>query len=487
MKNEAKKPIKILFASFEAEPFMKTGGLGDVAGTLPSYIASAGFDIRVILPKLSVIPEKYRAKMEPVACFDVQLSWRRQYCGLLTMKYHGVTYYFIDNEYYFKRDGVYGEYDDGERIAFFAKAILESILHMPDFMPDIIHCNDWHTALTPVYLREKYLGIPGFDRIKTVFTVHNLKFQGIFPGTMLGDVLGLHDCPAAGQLMYGDAVNYMQGALRYSDRLTTVSPTYAEEICTPYYGEGMDWLFSERKSVLSGILNGIDTKKYDPMTDKAVDFPFDADSLDVKRRNKEKLQAELGLAVNADIPMFTVVSRLTEQKGFDLITYNLPEIMRRDMQLVVLGVGVPRYEEAFRWYAAANPERMAACIVFDDFFSRRLYACGDVLLMPSRFEPCGLAQMMAMRYGSLPLVRETGGLRDSVRPYNQYTGEGTGFRFANYNAHELMATIDSALAVWKTPPDDWRTMQKSAMAEDFSWRASAKKYRALYRDLLKTE
>ena len=485
MKNEAKKPINILFASFEAEPFMKTGGLGDVAGTLPSYIQGAGFDIRVILPKLSVIPEKYRAKMEPVACFDVQLSWRKQYCGLLTLKHKGVTYYFLDNEYYFKRDRVYGDYDDGERIAFFSKAILESILHMPDFMPDILHCNDWHTALTPVYLREKFMGIPGFDKMKTVFTIHNLKFQGVFPGSVLGDVLGLHDCPAAGQLMYGDAVNYMQGAIRYSDRLTTVSPTYAEEICTPYYGEGMDWLFSERKSVLSGILNGIDTKKYDPMTDKAVEIPFDADSLELKRRNKEKLQAELGLTVDADLPMFVVVSRLTEQKGFDLITYNLPEIVRRDMQFVVLGVGEARFEEAFRWYAAANPEKICACIAFDELLSRRLYACGDVLLMPSRFEPCGLAQLMAMRYGTLPLVRETGGLRDTVRPYNQYTSDGTGFSFANYNAHELMGTIDTALDVWKNHPDDWRTMQKTAMAEDFSWRVSAKKYRALYRDLVK--
>ena len=485
MKNEAKKPINILFASFEAEPFMKTGGLGDVAGTLPSYIQGAGFDIRVILPKLSVIPEKYRAKMEPIACFDVQLSWRKQYCGLLTLKHKGVTYYFLDNEYYFKRDRVYGDYDDGERIAFFSKAILESILHMPDFMPDILHCNDWHTALTPVYLREKFMGIPGFDKMKTVFTIHNLKFQGVFPGSVLGDVLGLHDCPAAGQLMYGDAVNYMQGAIRYSDRLTTVSPTYAEEICTPYYGEGMDWLFSERKSVLSGILNGIDTKKYDPMTDKAVEIPFDANSLDLKRRNKEKLQAELGLTVDADLPMFVVVSRLTEQKGFDLITYNLPEIVRRDMQFVVLGVGEARFEEAFRWYAAANPEKICACIAFDELLSRRLYACGDVLLMPSRFEPCGLAQLMAMRYGTLPLVRETGGLRDTVRPYNQYTGDGTGFSFANYNAHELMGTIDTALDVWKNHPDDWHTMQKTAMAEDFSWRVSAKKYRALYRDLVK--
>lgn len=484
MKDEIKKPTQILFASFEADPFIKTGGLGDVAGSLPAYIGCAGYDIRVILPNLSTIPEKFRAKMEPVGCFEVTLGWRRQYCGLLSLKHKGVFYYFIDNEYYFRRDNIYGEYDDGERIAFFSKAVLESIMHMDDFDPDIIHCNDWHTALTPVYLREKYFHIPGFAKIKTVFTIHNLKFQGIFPGSILGDVLGLHDCPAAGQLMYGDCVNFMQGAVRYSDRLTTVSPTYAEEICTPYYGEGMDWLFRERRSILSGILNGIDYKKYDPKTDKAAYEPFDSETLDIKAHNKIKLQAELGLPENADIPMLIVVSRLTEQKGFDLLTYILPELTRRDLQLVILGIGLPRYEEAFRWYASAYPDRVSACMVFDDFLSRRLYACGDLLLMPSQFEPCGLAQMMSMRYGTLPLVRETGGLRDSVVPYNKYTGGGSGFSFTNFNAHEFLSVIDDALDVYKDDPDGWRVMQKTAMNTDFSWRSSAVKYRALYNELL---
>ncbi|MBE6935217.1 MAG: glycogen synthase GlgA [Ruminococcaceae bacterium] len=473
--------MQILFASFEAEPFSKTGGLGDVAGSLPGYIQGAGYDIRVILPKLSSIPARFVAKMEPLDCFEVQLSWRRQYCGLLTMKYKGVTYYFIDNEYYFKRDQLYGEYDDGERIAFFSKAILESILHIPDFMPDVLHCNDWHTALTPVYLREHYRHIPGFDRMKTVFTVHNLKFQGVFAGSVLGDVLGLHDCPAAGQLMYGDAVNFMQGAIRYSDRLSTVSPTYAEEICTPYYGEGMDWLFNARREHLYGILNGIDYKKYDP---KSVNPPFDAENMENKRVAKEALQADLGLEVDGDIPMFVVVSRLTEQKGFDLVTHVLPQICERKMQLVVLGVGTPNYEEAFRWYANLHPEKIAACITFDEPLSRRLYACGDVLLMPSRFEPCGLAQMMSMRYGCLPLVRETGGLKDSVTPYNQYTGEGNGFTFTNYNADEMMATIDTALDVWHKHHEQFQVMQKTAMETDFSWRASARKYREMYCDLV---
>ncbi len=483
MENSEKK-INVLFAAFEAEPFVKTGGLGDVAGSLPIYATGGAFDVRVILPKLSAIPAQYQEQMQFIAAFEVTLSWRRQYCGLFSLQYRGVTFYFLDNEYYFKRANIYGEYDDGERIAFFSKAILEAILYMPDFMPDILHCNDWHTALTPVYLREKFRQIPGFDRMKTVFTVHNLKFQGIFPGSMLGDVLGLHDCPAAHQLMYGDWINYMQGALRYSDRLTTVSPTYAEEICTPYFGEGMDWLFSERRSILSGILNGIDYENYNPMTDPAAGEPFDADSLSVKRRSKERLQADLGLPVNADVPMFVVVSRLTDQKGCDLITYDLPELMRREMQLVVLGVGFQRYEEAFGWYAGQYPDRVAARIAFDGPLSRRLYACGDVLLMPSQFEPCGLAQMMAMRYGTLPLVRETGGLRDSVQPYNRFTGEGTGFSFANYNAHEMLGTIDLALDTWYNRPADWEKLQKSAMAQDFSWSASAEQYHALWRGLL---
>ncbi|MBQ3107631.1 MAG: glycogen synthase GlgA [Firmicutes bacterium] len=484
MTTQTKKPMQILFASFEAEPFSKTGGLGDVAGTLPSYISSTNYDIRVILPNLNVVPEKYKAKMEKIAEFYVPLAWRHQYCGLLRLRHKGVTYYFIDNEFYFNREKVYGEGDDCERVAFFSKAVLESIQYIPDFMPNVLHCNDWHTALVPVYLREQYMEIPGYESIKTVFTIHNLKFQGVFGSSALADVLGLHNCPAAGQLMYGDAVNLMQGAVRYSDRLTTVSPSYAEEICTPYYGENMDWLFNQRKDVLSGILNGIDNKKYDPMDTPVINHPFDADSLDLKKKNKEELQAELGLEVNADIPMFVLVSRLTEQKGLDLVTYDLPAIVERNMQLVILGVGSPEYEEAFRWYADKYPSKIAAVLSFNEPMSRRMYACGDLLLMPSRFEPCGLAQMMAMRYGCLPLVRETGGLKDSVQPYNQYTGEGTGFSFANYNAHEMLDTIDAALKVWYDEPEKFVALQKNAMATDLSWRTSAKKYRALYKELV---
>ncbi len=476
--------LKVLYASFEAVPFIKTGGLGDVGGSLPGALKKNGCDVRVFLPKLSTIPEQYRAQMEPVAVFTVPLSWRRAYCGVEKLKYNGVTWYFIDNEQYFKRSAPYGFDDDCERMAFFCKAVLESIMHI-GFMPDVIHCHDWHTALLPVFLREQYLGAPGYDRIKTVFSIHNLKFQGVFPGRTIGDVLGLDYYPSAvNQLIWGSCVNFMQGALHYSDRISTVSPTYANEICTPYFGEGLDWLLSERRSVLSGILNGIDTTEYDPATDRYIPENFDSDHLEIKAKNKEKLQAELGLRADGGTPMVTIISRLTEQKGLDLLSRILGELLdSEDFQFVVLGVGDRKYEDEFKYYASRLPERFSAQIKFDEPLSRRLYACSDILLVPSRFEPCGLSQMIAMRYGTIPVVRETGGLKDSVTPYNKYTDAGTGFGFANFNAHELLAAIRSALALYRSGSGAWQRMQKRAMSENFSWDASAKKYIELYRGL----
>lgn len=479
------KPMQILFAAFEALPFFKSGGLGDVAGSLPGKISGAQYDIRVILPKLSQIPDKYTKKMKIIAEFEVPLAWRRQYCGLFELRYKGIMYYFVDNEYYFKRGQAYGEYDDGERIAFFSKAILESIQYIEEFEPDIIHCNDWHTALVPVFLREMYRGVDYLNKTKTVFTVHNLKFQGQFSDYVIGDILGLNGTPAENQLKIDkDSANYMMGALHYSDRITTVSPSYAEEVCTPYFGEGLDWLFRERKDILSGILNGIDNKQYDPATDKALYYPFAVDSLRNKGRNKLQLQAECGLAQDETKPLFILISRLTEQKGLDLMMYIMHQIMERECQLIVLGVGDRIYEDAFKWYAERYPEKMKAYITFDEEFSHKLYGCADALLMPSRFEPCGLSQMFAMRYGTLPVVRETGGLKDSVKPYNKYTGEGTGFSFANYNADEMLSCIDRALTLWYKKPAIWKKLQKNAMAADFSWRVSANKYRKLYRELL---
>ena len=485
--------MKILFTAFEAEPFVKTGGLGDVAGSLPGAVSSSLFDVRVVLPKLAQIREKYLKKMEFVTSFEVPLGWRKQYCGLFTLRMKGVTYYFLDNEYYFHRDQVYGEFDDGEGVAFFSKAVLELILHLDDFLPDIIHCNDWHTALVPVFLREQYREVPGFLDIKTVFTIHNLKFQGMYSDFVIGDILGLQNTPAEKQL-HSDktTANYLQGASLYCDEITTVSPTYAQEICMPYYGEGLDWLFNKRRDNLVGILNGIDYKVWDPAKDKDVEVPYsyedlfgkaaDANgksaknALTKKEENKLKLQEELGLKVDKDIPLFVIISRLTEQKGLDLLTYLLPEIEKRDMQLAVLGVGDKEYEDAFSYYAGKDPSKFAARIEFRHALSHRMYAGADVILVPSRFEPCGLTQMIAMRYGTLPLVRETGGLKDTVNADN-------GFSFLTFNAGDMLYAIDCALDVYKNHPQRWREMMQRAMTEDFSWKASAKEYRKLYNRL----
>lgn len=470
---------------------MKTGGLGDVAGSLPGAVSSSAFDVRVVLPKLAQIHDKYVKKMQFVTSFEVPLGWRKQYCGLFMLKQKGVIYYFLDNEYYFHRDQVYGEFDDGERVAFFSKAVLELILHLDDFFPDIIHCNDWHTALVPVFLREQYREVPGFLDIKTVFTIHNLKFQGMYSDFVIGDILGLQNTPAEKQLLSDKTTaNYLQGASLYCDEITTVSPTYAEEICMPYYGEGLDWLFNKRRDHLTGILNGIDYKVWDPAKDKYLEVMYTYEdlfgaaskgraskkSLTKKQENKLRLQEELGLKVDKDIPLFVIISRLTEQKGLDLLTYLLPEIEKRDMQLAVLGVGDQEYEDAFRYYAEKDPSKFAAQIDFRHELSHRMYAGADVILIPSRFEPCGLTQMIAMRYGTLPLVRETGGLKDTVNAEN-------GFSFLTFNADDMLYAIDCALDVYKHHPKRWRAMQQRAMSEDFSWKASAKEYRKLYNKL----
>ncbi len=481
--NTKKEKVNILLAAFEADPFFKSGGLGDVAGTLPRYVVSDNYDIRVILPKLKQIPDKYTSKMKYLGNFTVPLGWRNQYCGLFELKFAGIIYYFLDNEFYFHRDKAYGEFDDGERIAFFSKAILEAIMHMDGFIPDVLHCNDWHTALTPVFLREQYMQVPGYSNIRTIFTVHNLKFQGMFSDELIGNVLGLSGTPAEDQLKCGDAVNFMQGAIKYSDMLTTVSPSYANEICTEYYGEGMEELFQQRRDNLVGILNGIDYKLYDPMYDKCIKYHYSEKTLANKQKNKLQLQEELGLPVNADIPLYIIISRLTEQKGLDLVDYIMPQLMERELQFVVLGVGDEKYENSFKYHASKNPGKMVALLKFDAALSNRLYASADAILVPSRFEPCGLTQMMAMRYANLPIVRETGGLRDSVAPYNEFTGEGTGFSFANYNAHELLSCIDLSLSVWYDNHKAWVRMQRHAMRKDYSWHSSAKAYRKLYRKL----
>ena len=476
---------KILFTAFEASPFIKTGGLGDVAGALPAHLKSEDFDVRVVLPLLSSISEEYRSKMKFVTSYEVQLGWRVQYCGLFTMMKDGMKYYFLDNEYYFKRGQVYGEYDDAERIAFFSKAVVETVRHIAkNFKPDIIHANDWHTALVPVYLREKYNGDPLYDRIKTVFTVHNLKFQGRYSSFVTGDVCGLHDTPAEGQMLHDDAVNFMQGAVIYSDAVTTVSPTYAREICTMEYGEGLEGLFQSRSYKLSGIINGIDRKNYDPETDKALAANYGSESIEKKVLNKLALQKELGLDEDPDIPLFAMVSRLTTQKGANLVTELLPEFRERKMQLAVLGTGDYLYEHAIADFAYHNQSRFAARIAFDEKLSRRFYAGADVFLMPSEFEPCGLAQMIAMRYGTLPLVRETGGLKDTVRGYWDAGNLANGFSFKDFDANGLRSAVDLALGLWNEQKDTWKELQNNAIGMHYGWEESAEKYRELYQSLL---
>lgn len=493
--------IKVLFAAFEAAPFVFTGGLGEVAGSLPVAINNSNYEVRVIMPKLKQIPDEFVEDMKYICNFYVSLGWRNEYCGLFSLKRKGVTFYFLDNEKYFHRNNVYGEFDDGERMAFYSKAVLESIMYMPNFAPDIIHANDWHASLIPVFLREHYQAIGEFRNMKTLFTIHNLKFQGKYSSSVIGDVCGLAGTPAYIQLISEkDTANYLQGGAIYSDWVSTVSPSYAEEICMSYYGEGLDWVFAKRKgNSLSGILNGISTTVYDPETDEALEVNFGVEDLHNKTKNKLELQAELGLEQNEDTPLFIVISRLTEQKGLDLLTYNLPHIAECNMQLAVLGVGDHKYEEAFGWYAHRYPQKIAFRKEFNGPLSHRMYAGADALLMPSRFEPCGLAQMIAMRYGTLPIVRETGGLKDSVTAYyifDQVTDEfgnitrydnadiADGFSFETFNADDLMNTIYHALHMWFNDRAIWNGMMKNAMKEDFSWKRSAKEYQELYSKLL---
>ncbi len=477
-----RRKIRVLFAAFEAVPFMKTGGLGDVAGSLPPILKTAGCEVRVILPKFGSIPEEYRNKMTHVTEFQVSLGWRNLYCGVEKLQHKGITWYFIDNEYYFRREKAYGYFDDGERIAFFSKAIVESLQYLPDFKCDVLHCNDWHTSLAPVFLREFYQGLPLYENIRTVMTVHNLKFQGQMSDYVLGDILGLSGIQAAASQLRIDerSVNFMKGGLSYSDVLTTVSPTYAQEIKSAFFGEHLEEIFRRRENVLHGILNGIDTAAYDPATEPGLAANFSAADKAGKAVCKAEIQKELGLNVDPDVPLVVMIGRLTGQKGLDLVQCILGDLLRQPIQLAVLGTGEWEYEEMIKGYALSSGGKMSAQIRFDESLSHRMYAGADMLLMPSLFEPCGLAQMIAMRYGTLPVVRETGGLKDSVIPYNQYTGEGTGFSFANYNAHEMMNTVLLAAELYRSQPDAWNKLMDNAMAQDFSWEKAAEQYSAIY-------
>ena len=480
---DSSKKMQIVFASAECAPFVKTGGLGDVAGSLPAALVRAGAEVIVMVPKYATIKDEYKAQMEHFSDFYVSLGWRNEYCGLEKLEHDGVTYMFIDNERYFARDYPYGFFDDGERFAFFSKAITESLQHLPaGFECDILHCNDWQTALAPVFLREFYQGLPLYDRVKTVFSIHNVAFQGQFSDTVMEDILGVAHIPAAASQLRCDAcsINYMLGALRYADAITTVSPTYANEIQTPEFGEGLDGVLRERSYALQGILNGIDVAGFDPATDKRIAANYTVDDRAGKAVCKAKLQEELGLEVRDDRPLMVMVTRLTRQKGMDLVMYALDRILSGGVQVAVLGTGDRDYEDGLRYFQDKYPGTMAARIEFDPALSQRMYAAADMFLMPSKFEPCGLSQIIAMRYGTLPIVRETGGLKDTVIPYNEFTGEGTGFSFSNFNGDEMGDAVFRAARLFWDNRDAWNQLVTQAMSQDFSWTRSADKYLDLY-------
>lgn len=480
---DSSKKMQIVFASAECAPFVKTGGLGDVAGSLPAALVRAGAEVIVMVPKYATIKDEYKTQMEHFSDFYVSLGWRNEYCGLEKLERDGVTYMFIDNERYFARDYPYGFFDDGERFAFFSKAITESLQHLPaGFECDILHCNDWQTALAPVFLREFYQGLPLYDRVKTVFSIHNVAFQGQFSDTVMEDILGVAHIPAAASQLRCDAcsINYMLGALRYADAITTVSPTYANEIQTPEFGEGLDGVLRERSYALQGILNGIDVAGFDPATDKRIAANYTVDDRSGKAVCKAKLQEELGLEVRDDRPLMVMVTRLTRQKGMDLVMYALDRILAGGVQVAVLGTGDRDYEDGLRYFQDKYPGTMAARIEFDPALSQRMYAAADMFLMPSKFEPCGLSQIIAMRYGTLPIVRETGGLKDTVIPYNEFTGEGTGFSFSNFNGDEMGDAVFRAARLFWDNRDAWNQLVTQAMSQDFSWTRSADKYLDLY-------
>ena len=480
---DSSKKMQIVFASAECAPFVKTGGLGDVAGSLPAALVRAGAEVIVMVPKYATIKDEYKAQMEHFSDFYVSLGWRNEYCGLEKLEHDGVTYMFIDNERYFARDYPYGFFDDGERFAFFSKAITESLQHLPaGFECDILHCNDWQTALAPVFLREFYQGLPLYDRVKTVFSIHNVAFQGQFSDTVMEDILGVAHIPAAASQLRCDAcsINYMLGALRYADAITTVSPTYANEIQTPEFGEGLDGVLRERSYALQGILNGIDVAGFDPATDKRIAANYTVEDRSGKAVCKAKLQEELGLEVRDDRPLMVMVTRLTRQKGMDLVMYALDRILAGGVQVAVLGTGDRDYEDGLRYFQDKYPGTMAARIEFDPALSQRMYAAADMFLMPSKFEPCGLSHIIAMRYGTLPIVRETGGLKDTVIPYNEFTGEGTGFSFSNFNGDEMGDAVFRAARLFWDNREAWNQLVTQAMSQDFSWTRSADKYLDLY-------
>lgn len=477
---------QILFALSECVPFIKSGGLADVGGALPLALnRKRDLDVSVIMPQYSAIPKNLLKDLEHVCSFDIFVGWRKKYCGINKLKYRGVTFYFVDNEDYFLNDYLYGYGNyEAERFAFFSIAVLESIPHL-GLEPDIVHCHDWQTAMIPALLNIKYASSFPWDKIKTVFTIHNLMYQGVFDPNLAPDLFSIdRHYVDSGLIGHNHDLNYLKAALTYADKITTVSPTYAREIMTPWAGEGLDYKLAQRQNDVYGIINGIDEKLNDPRFDSSLPENFSIDDLSGKLKCKKALRIETGLPDLKNTPIIGMVGRLTSQKGLDLVEHVLDEILLENLQLVVLGTGDDKYSSMFKKYAYKYPEKLAAFITFDSALAKRIYAGSDIFLMPSYFEPCGLAQMISLKYGTLPVVRETGGLKDTVFYYNKTTGMGNGFTFSAYNAHDMLYTIRLAVKYYTENKDIWKQMQITGMSTDFSWKFPAAQYHKLYMDII---
>lgn len=472
--------IKVLFAASESAPFLKSGGLGEVIYSLSKEMRKLGIDARVILPKYSDIPFNYLKEMEKLNAFTVNVGWRKQYCGIEYLEHEGVPFYFVDNEYYFKRSGMYGYYDEAERFGYFCRAVIDALDNI-DFIPDVIHCHDWHTGMIAPMLRIDY---PQYNNIKTIFTIHNLYYQGVFPREILEDLLGLKPemFNISGLEFYG-GVSFMKGGLNYSDMITTVSHNYAEEIKTPLYGERLDDILRSKSDILYGIENGIDYNIYNPAIDPYIYQKYDLGTINLKTINKMELQKELGLNEGESIPMIGIVTRLVKQKGIDLILTRLEKNLKNGVQVVILGTGDKHYENMLYEIRTKYTGQISVNIKFDDVLAHKIYAASDIFLMPSLFEPCGLGQMIAAKYGSIPIVRETGGLKDTVIPYNEYTSEGNGFSFFNYNPEEMENTISYALKFYHNK-ETWNKIIINAMKTDNSWQKSSIEYKKLYEKIM---
>ncbi len=475
--------MKVLFAAAECAPFFKTGGLGDVVGALPKELAKKGVETVVVLPFYTLMPDKYQAQLEDCFSFEVAVGWRKQYCGIKKLQLDEVTYYFIDNLYYFGRERIYDFYDDGERFAFFQLAVIE-MMERVDFIPDVLHVNDYHTAMIPFLLKEKFSWINAYQDIRTVLTIHNIGFQGWYSRDILPDLFGMGtERYDDGTVRLNDCLNFMKAGILYADRITTVSPSYSEEIKTPAFGCGLEVILRMETGKLSGIVNGIDYQTNDPENDPYLPFAFSKSDLSGKEKNKQDLQKAFGLPERKDVPLISVVSRLTTQKGFDLVLAEMENLLQFDVQFVLLGTGEPDFENGFRHFAQRYPDKCAAAITFDLALAQKMYAAADIFLMPSAFEPCGLSQMMAMRYGTLPVVHEIGGLKDTVIPYNPITSAGTGFGFQDFTPFNLMQALKQAVQLYQENQTVWQQLVQQAMAKDFSWDQSSDAYIDVYNQI----